>query len=67
MRRAVNPQKTKAKKNIILSHSSHAENVSADIEAFLNNGGKVESVDSGITGFEDLHTNRTYSNTHKKH
>jgi len=67
MRRAVTPQKTKAKKVIISSHSSNAEKVSADIEAFLNRGGKVESVDSGITGFEDLHTPRTYSNTHRKH
>ncbi|MCJ8313072.1 MAG: hypothetical protein HRU38_13070 [Saccharospirillaceae bacterium] len=67
MRRAVNPQKSNTRKNIIQSHSSNAEKVSADIEAFLNRGGKVEAVDSGITGFEDLHTSRTYSNSHIKH
>ena len=67
MRRAVNPQKSKTKKIIIQSHSSNAEKISADIEAFLNRGGKVEAVDTGITGFEDLHTSRTYANSRIKH
>jgi len=67
MRGAVTHQKTKVKKVIIHSHSSNVEKVTADIEDFLNKGGKVESVDTGITGFADLHTSRTYSNSHRKH
>ncbi|BCE03762.1 hypothetical protein [Marinicellulosiphila megalodicopiae] len=65
MRKIITPQKPKTSHVIIQNHSKRASQVSADIEAFLNRGGKVESVDAGITGFEDLHTPNTYNNMRK--
>ena len=40
-----------------------SDKINDDIAAFLEKGGSVEQVNSGITGFEDLHTDKT----HKKH
>lgn len=60
-RHAVDISTSKVKPHQLLKEKQQAHvNINHQVEDFLKHGGKIETVQQGITGHQDLHTDKTY-------